>query len=295
MTPTDGFVIDTGNLRGMDHVRWASRPQVRRPIVIVAFEGWNDAGDGASGAARWMAQHWATVPLATLDPEEFYDFTSTRPEVRIDNDRQRVIDWPGVTLMQGSDSGADIVVVLGIEPQLRWRTFCAQLVEVSKRLGAQLVITMGALLADIPHTRDTSVIATSDQQPVIDRLGVQRSGYEGPTGIIGVLNQAVTFADIACVSLWAAVPAYIPAAPSPKAALALVRRCAELIGVSVVTTDLEIAAAAYERQVNEAMEEDEDIRTYIQELEERYTPVEELEVPRPDLLVEEVERFLREQ
>ncbi len=285
---------DAGSLQGMDHVRWANRPQVRRPIVIVAFEGWNDAGDGASGAARWMAQHWAPDSLATIDPEEFYDFTATRPEVRLEDNR-RVIDWPGVTLMQGHGAGTDVVVVLGVEPQLRWQTFCTQLVGVAQRLNAQLVITMGALLADIPHTRATSVVATSDQQQVINRLGVQHSGYEGPTGIIGILNQAVVRADIACVSLWAAVPAYIPAAPSPKAALALVQRCAELMSVSVVTTDLEIASAAYERQVNEAMEEDDDIRLYIQELEQRYTAPEEIEVPRPDLLVEEVERFLRDQ
>lgn len=279
----------------MDHVRWTNRPQVRRPIVIVAFEGWNDAGDGASGAAKWMAQHWASEPLATIDPEEFYDFTSTRPEVCLDDDGTRVIDWPGATFHQGNGAGTDVVVVIGVEPQMRWRTFCAQIVEVAQKLDAQLLITMGALLADIPHTRSTSVIATTDQQDVINRLGAQRSGYEGPTGIIGVLNQAVMHSGIPCVSLWAAVPAYIPAAPSPKAVLALVQRCAELISVPVVMTDLEIASAAYERQVNEAMEDDEEIRTYIHQLEERYVAIEEIEIPRPDLLVEEVERFLRDQ
>lgn len=279
----------------MDYVHWTNRPQVRRPIVIVAFEGWNDAGEGASGAANWIAQRWAPDDLGTIDHEEFYDFTSIRPTVRIDEEHGRVIDWPGVTLSQGNQAGRDIIVVLGVEPQLRWRTFCAQIVGISKKLNAQLVITMGALLADIPHTRTTSVVTTTDQEDSIRRFGAQRSGYEGPTGIIGILNQAVTAAEIPCLSLWAAVPAYIPAAPSPKAVLALVQRCAELISVPVNTTDLEIAAASYERQVNEAMEDDEDIRTYIQQLEERYVPVEEIEVPRPDLLVEEVERFLRDQ
>lgn len=295
MTAADVNEANPGSLRCMDHVQWSSRPQVRRPTMIVAFEGWNDAGDGASGAARWMAQHWASEPLATIDPEEFYDFTATRPEVRIDDAHNRVIDWPGVSLVQGHGAGSDVVVVIGVEPQLRWRTFCEELVEVAQRLNTQLVITMGALLADIPHTRTTSVVATSDQKAVISRLGVQRSGYEGPTGIIGILNQAITRADIACVSLWAAVPAYIPAAPSPKAALALVRRCAELMSVPVITTDLEIAAASYERQVNEAMEEDEDIRTYVRELEERYLAPEDIEAPPADTLVEEVERFLRDQ
>lgn len=242
-----------------------------------------------------MAQHWASDPLATIDPEEFYDFTASRPTVRFDTGGRRVIDWPGVTVLQGHGAGPDVIVVLGVEPQLRWQSFCAQIIGIAQKLNAQLMITMGALLADIPHTRETSVVATSDQQQVIERLGVQRSGYEGPTGIIGVLNQAAANAGLPCVSLWAAVPAYIPAAPSPKAALALVKRCADLLSVSVITTDLEIASAAYERQVNEAMEDDEDIRTYIHELEERYLAPEEMDVPRPDLLVEEVERFLRDQ
>lgn len=242
-----------------------------------------------------MTQHWASEPLATIDPEDFYDFTASRPNVHFDATGRRVIDWPGVTVVQGHGAGPDVIVVLGVEPQMRWQSFCAQIVGLAQKLNAQLMITMGALLADIPHTRETSVVATSDQSEVIERLGVQRSGYEGPTGIIGVLNQAAMRAGIPCVSLWAAVPAYIPAAPSPKAALALVKRCADLLAVSVITTDLEIASAAYERQVNEAMEDDEDIRTYIRELEERYSAPEEMDVPRPDLLVEEVERFLRDQ
>ena len=276
------------------YVRWSNRPALDRPVVIAAFEGWNDAGDAASTAARWLRSRWAPDPFAQIDAEEFFDFTSTRPHVRLDEGHQRAIEWPVTDLTGGSGGGVDAVVLLGTEPQLRWRTYCEQIVGVAQELDARMVLTLGALLAEVPHTKPTSVIGTAVDQDLIERLDLQRSSYEGPTGIVGVLQDAAARAGLVTASLWAAVPAYVPGAPSPKAALALVERTAELLAVPVVTTDLEIASASYERQVSEVVVDDDDMREYVERLEERYDSDDE-SPPVMDGLVEEVERFLREQ
>jgi proteasome assembly chaperone (PAC2) family protein len=276
----------------MEHLRWTSRPALRRPVVIAAFEGWNDAGDAASTAARWLRDRWAPRAFAEIDPEEFFDFTATRPQVRLE-DGVRHIDWPSTELFAGGDAGRDVVVVLGHEPQLRWRTFCDQVVTVARELDAELLITLGALLAEVPHTRPTSVMATGDDPTLTPRFDLQASQYEGPTGIVGVLHDACRAAGIPTASLWAAVSAYVPGAPSPKAALALVGRAASLLDIGVVATDLEIASAAYERQVTEVVVDDEEMTEYLERLEQRYD--EEDGVRSPASLVEEVERFLRDQ
>ncbi len=275
----------------MDHVRWASGPRLERPVVIAAFEGWNDAGDAASTAARWLRDRWAPDLLAEIDAEEFYDFTATRPRVHLADGGSREIQWPANTFTVGSAGNVDTVVLLGNEPQLRWRTFCRQIVEVAEALDARLVLTLGALLAEVPHTRPTSVVGTAVDQELIDRLHLAPSTYEGPTGIVGVLQDACAKAGLASASLWAAVPAYVPGAPSPKAALALVERTAEVLGVAAVATDLDIAAAAYERQVSEVVVDDDEMTEYVQGLEERFDSDEG--VPSASL-VEEVERFLRD-
>ncbi|HEV2766970.1 MAG TPA: PAC2 family protein [Acidimicrobiales bacterium] len=275
----------------MDHVRWASRPRPDKPVVIAAFEGWNDAGDAATTAARWVRDRWAPDLLAEIDAEEFYDFTATRPRVQLTDDGKREIEWPANTFTVGSAGNIDTVVLLGNEPQLRWRTFCRQIVEVAEALDARLVLTLGALLAEVPHTRPTSVVGTAVDQELIDRLDLARSTYEGPTGIVGVLQDACAGAGLASASLWAAVPAYVPGAPSPKAALALVERTAEVLGVAVVATDLDIAAAAYERQVSEVVVDDDEMTEYVQGLEERFDNDEGVTSAS---LMEEVERFLRD-
>lgn len=275
----------------MDHVRWANRPRPDKPVVIAAFEGWNDAGDAATTAARWLRDRWAPDLLAEVDAEEFYDFTATRPRVQLTDDGNRQIEWPANTFTVGSAGNVDTVVLLGNEPQLRWRTFCRQIVEVAEALDARLVLTLGALLAEVPHTRPTSVVGTAVDQELIDRLDLAPSTYEGPTGIVGVLQDACARAGLASASLWAAVPAYVPGAPSPKAALALVERTAEVLGVAAVATDLDIAAAAYERQVSEVVVDDDEMAEYVQGLEERFDSDEG--VPSASL-VEEVERFLRD-
>lgn len=277
----------------MEHVRWVgARPELHNPILLVAFEGWSDAGDAASTALSWLRDRWAPEPLAEIDGEEFYDFSETRPQVRLDGD-VRTIDWPYVELTWGNDAGRDIVALSGSEPHTRWKTFSRQVLGVADALGIDMVLSFGALLTDVPHTVDTRVIGTSTDPGLLEAHGLQRSGYEGPTGIVGVLHDAFGTVGTRTASLWAPVPSYVPGAPSPKAALALVRRAAEILGIGVVTTDLEIASAAYERQVSEVVADDEEMTEYVERLEHRYA--EERDVPTAADLVAEVERFLRDQ
>ena len=278
----------------MEYVRWTDRPALHRPVLVAAFEGWNDAGDAASTAARHLRDNWKGEPFATVDPEEFHDFTSTRPQVRLAEGVTREIVWPETTFYVATAPDApNAIVLLGNEPQLRWRTFCAQVVSVAKEYDASLVLTLGALLADVPHTRPTSVVGTAVDPALVERFGMRRSSYEGPTGIVGVLQDAVHRAGLPAASLWAAVPAYVPGAPSPKAALALVERAAELLQAPVSTTELEIASASYERQVTEVVAGDEEMTEYVEALERRYDP--DQGFPTADSLVEEVEKFLRDQ
>jgi proteasome assembly chaperone (PAC2) family protein len=277
----------------MEHVRWTGdRPDLHDPILLVAFEGWSDAGDAASTALSWLRDRWASEPLAEIDGEEFYDFSETRPQVRLDGE-VRTIEWPLVELTWGNDAGRDIIALSGSEPQNRWKTFSRQVLGIADALGIDMVLSFGALLTDVPHTVDTRVIGTSTDTELLAAHGLQRSGYEGPTGIVGVLHDAFGAVGVRTASLWAPVPSYVPGAPSPKAALALVRRAAEILDIGVVTTDLEIASAAYERQVTEVVADDEEMTEYVERLEQRYA--EERDVPTAADLVAEVERFLREQ
>lgn len=272
----------------MEHVRWSSRPTLRRPVLIAAFEGWNDAGDASSGAVQWLHERWDAQPFAHIDPEEFFDFSSTRPRVRLDEGHQREIVWPGVELSSTTVPGTDtdVILLLGTEPQLRWRTFCEQVTHVARVLEVRLAVTLGALLADVSHAHPVSVIGTSHDPGLVAELGLIPSTYEGPTGIVGVLTDALGRAGLPAASFWAAVPSYVPAAPSPKAQLALVQRTAELLGVGLAATDLEIASASYERQVSELVEADDDTAAYVRHLEDTAGDA--------DDFVAEVERFLRD-
>ncbi len=233
--------------------------------------------------------------FAAIDPEEFFDFTSTRPSVRIDEGTTRTIEWPATQFSFASreHAGADLITLLGTEPQLKWRTFCDEILTVARQTNARLVVTLGALLAEVPHTRPTTVFGTSYDPNVAAELGLQPSNYEGPTGIVGVLHNACVNAGIPSVSLWAAVPSYVPGASSPKAALALIERVADLLTIGVPVLDLQIASAAYERQVTELVSEDEETVTYVEQLEQRFD--EEPELTPAGSLVEEVEAFLRNQ
>jgi len=219
----------------MDYVRWHDRPKLKRPVLVAAFEGWNDAADAATSAARFLRDHWAARQFAEIDSEEFYDFSSTRPQVRLVDGLTREIVWPANELYAASIPGGerDVIVLLGVEPGLKWRTFSTQIVDVGRELGVELFLTLGALLADVPHTRPVRVTGTAADAELVQRLGLQRSRYEGPTGIVGVLHDAFSKAKVPSASLWAAVPHYVSLAPSPRAALALCRRLGELVVVEI--------------------------------------------------------------
>ncbi len=283
---------------GPEQLRWlGDENDLRSPVLIAAFEGWNDAGDAASIAATHLADRLDATTVAEIDPEPFYDFSTTRPLVQLDDARRRSITWPANTIRAARVSAAarDVVVLVGLEPQLRWRSFCELVEAAALRLGVSQVITLGALLADVPHTRDVEVYGSTDDPDLMTELNLAPSSYEGPTGIVGVLSGHCRNAGFATASFWAAVPSYVPGAPSPKAALALLHRVCDTLGTSVYVTDLEIAAATYERQVNELVAEDDETAAYVADLEEAWDAAEEDDLDDdPELLVAEVEEFLRD-
>jgi proteasome assembly chaperone (PAC2) family protein len=280
----------------MADLRVSRRPSLERPVLIAAFRGWNDGGQGASLAAGYLAKAWDARRFAEIDPEAFYDFQSTRPQVRLEEGFTRRIDWPETVFFHGRPDGMerDAVLLLGIEPNLRWRTFAGLVVDFAKELGVELVVTLGALLADVPHTRAAPVTGSATDQELIERLGLQASRYEGPTGIVGVLHDACRRAGIPSASLWAAVPHYVSLAPSPKAAAALCERLGTLLGANIDTAELDAAAETYERQVSEAIAADEETAAYVEDLERRADELEETEIPSGESLAAELSRFLRE-
>jgi proteasome assembly chaperone (PAC2) family protein len=266
-------------------------------VLISAFRGWNDGAQGASLAASFLAQAWEARRFAEVDPEEFFDFQATRPHVVLEGGLTRKINWPETAFYHAELPGLerDAVLSLGIEPNLRWRTFCEEIVELAQELGIELVVTLGALLADVPHTRPAPVTGSASDPKLVEELGLASSRYEGPTGIVGVLHDACRRVDLPSASLWAAVPHYASLAASPKAALALCERLAGLLGTEFDLTDLERASAAYESQVSEAVAADEETAAYVQQLEERRDALgDELDVPSGETLAAELTRFLRE-
>jgi predicted ATP-grasp superfamily ATP-dependent carboligase len=279
------------------HLHWDAHPELHQPVVIAAFEGWNDAGEAATAAVSHLIECWGARSFAWIDPEEFYDFTATRPSVRLVGDGDRVIDWPDNRFhVSRGEAQVDVVLVRGIEPQLRWRTFSAEVLDVASALGARLVLTLGALLADVPHSRPTPVFGTSYAPDVSDALHLEPSRYEGPTGIVGVLHEECRARDINSASLWATVPSYVASAPSPKAALALVERVGGMLGIDVPVGDLADATAEYEEQITELVEEDPETLSYVRHLEEQHDQEQAAGDPADVAgLVAEVERFLREQ
>lgn len=278
----------------MEFIHWtAERPELQSPIMILAFEGWNDAGDAASSAARHIRDRFGGEVFATIDPEEFYDFTETRPLVQL-TDEGREIEWPQNTFasVAATDAGRDLIVLVGNEPQLRWRTYCEQIVAMAEEYDVQMVISLGALIADVVHSRPATIYSSGYDHDLIEKLDLEPSSYEGPTGIVGVVHDALRAAGLGGVSLWGTVPSYVPHATSPKAALALVNRVSQMLDMAIPTTALEIGAAAYERQINDLVEEDDETTAYVARLEEEYDAS-----MRPESgaeLIEEVEQFLRD-
>jgi proteasome assembly chaperone (PAC2) family protein len=266
-------------------------------VLVAAFRGWNDGAQGASLAASFLAQAWKARRFADIDPEEFFDFQATRPHVALEEGLTRRIDWPETAFYHAAIPGLerDAVLALGIEPNLRWRTFSDEVVELARDLEVELVVTLGALLADVPHTRPAPVTGSASDPKLVEELRLASSRYEGPTGIVGVVHDACRRAELPSASLWAAVPHYASLAASPKAALALCLRLADLLGTEFDLADLERASAAYETQVSEAVASDEETEAYVQQLEERRDALgEELEMPSGETLAAELTRFLRE-
>lgn len=259
--------------------------------MIVAFEGWNDAGESASYAASFLERAWSAVSFAEIDPEEFFDFTEVRPEVQISVDRSRSIKWPvtSFSLATAGGEGNDVILVRGCEPQLRWRTYCETFIELARRLNVERVIMLGAYLGEITHNRSVPVTASSHDSELADRHGLAPSLYEGPTGILGVLGAELSDVKIPSVSVWASVPCYsLPVAP--KAALALARVAATLAERYVDLTELEVESADYEIRMNELVAEDDNVAAYVERIEEfEQAPDEELSA---DGLAEEIERYL---
>jgi proteasome assembly chaperone (PAC2) family protein len=294
----------------MEHVAWSRRPTLRTPILVAAFTGWNDAGDAASLAVQHLADLFDAERFASIDAEEFYDFQSTRPQVRLVDGVTREVVWPSNDLMSASTPGGDLVLLLGNEPQLRWRTFAQQVLSVAEAVGVRLVVTLGALLADVPHKRPVQIIGTGTDPVVIERFGLTRSRYEGPTGIVGVLHDACGRRGIESVSLWAAVPGYAAGSTSPKAALALVQAASSFVGTPVASGALGEAIPAYEAEIDEQLAADDELQAYVRRLEllhdgdDGYEDDEDEEAPEEahesggpsaERLVEEVERYLRDQ
>ena len=282
------------------HLRIERRPELRNPVLIAAFRGWNDGAQGASLAASFLARSWHATRFADIDPEEFFDFQVVRPQVSLVDGTTRRIDWPENAFyaarvpVVGSSEPRDAVLLLGVEPNMRWRTFTGEIVDLAKEVGVELVVTLGALLADVPHTRSSPVTGSATDPRLVEELGLTTSRYEGPTGIVGVLHDACARASLRSASLWAAVPHYASLAPSPRAALALCRRLAELINADLDLTELEEADETYARQVSEAVAADEETEAYVRELERRADQLDEEQLPSGDTLAAELTRFLRE-
>jgi len=281
-------------------LRITSRPKLRRPVLIAAFQGWNDGGQAATLAAGYLARLWGAERFADIDPEGFVDFQASRPHVTLDEGTTRRIQWPENAFYSGKIAGTDrdVVLLIGVEPNYRWRAFCDLVASLARELHVELVVTLGALLADVPHTRPAPVTGAATDPKLVEELGLQTSRYEGPTGIVGVLHDACREAGLRSVSLWAAVPHYVSLAPSPRAARALCERLGTLLDVSIDVTELSEAEETYAEQVSEAVSTDAETAAYVEELERRADSLEELVeergLPSGDALAAELTRYLRE-
>jgi proteasome assembly chaperone (PAC2) family protein len=285
------------------HVNLEWRPELERPALIAAFTGWNDAAEAASVALGTLSDAWEARRFGAFDAEEFFDYQATRPQIKLVEGVTRTMEWPENHLYATASNleaagGRGAVLLSGPEPSFRWRSFCAAVIELARELNVELVVTMGALLADVPHSRSVSVAANSQDPALIEGLGLSASRYEGPTGITGVLHRACAEGGLPSVSFWASVPHYLPAIPSAPAALALLESLSGLLGVEVDTSDLERAAAAYQEQVSAAVSQDSDLASYVRMLEDRFDSQADQgprNLPTGDDLARELESYLREE
>ena len=282
-------------------LRIYERPtSLERPVLIAAFRGWNDGGQAATLAVGYLARLWGARKFADIDPELFVDFQATRPMVSLEEGRTRKIEWPENSFFRGRIPGADrdAILLVGVEPNYRWRTFSEIVTELARDLGVELAVTLGALVADVPHTRASPVTGAATDPQLVDELGLQLSRYEGPTGIVGVLLDSCRRAGIPSVSLWAAVPHYVQLAPSPPAAKALCERLAGVLSTTIDVSELDEASEEYVEQVSQAVATDADTASYVEDLERRSDSLELLEesddIVSGDALAAEISRFLRE-
>jgi proteasome assembly chaperone (PAC2) family protein len=285
----------------MSDLIWDRRPELRKPVMVCAFKGWNDAGEAASAALSFIRGSFEAEDVAEIDPEEYYDFTAVRPTVRLTEGRTREMDWPENKFSVAQVAGAegDLVMLQGVEPSLRWRRFTDNVINTARELDVRMVITLGALLADVPHTRPVAITGIASERSLVDRLGFQHTSYEGPTGIVGVLHSTCANAGIPSASLWASVPHYVAAAPNPKVALALVRAFEGIAGVVVDAGELESAADDYERQVSAAVASDPEVKAFVERLETAMDEVaadtpDEQDLPSADTIARDFQRFLRQ-
>ncbi len=285
----------------VDALTWSERPKLRRPILACAFKGWNDAGESATAATSFLRESLGATDVAEIDPEEFFDFTAVRPTVTLADSSVRTIEWPTTNLYAAHVPGAesDLVLLEGAEPSLRWRAFSGLVIEAARELEARMVITLGALLADVPHSRPVSITGLASEPSLIERLGLARASYEGPTGIVGVLHDACARAGLPSASLWASVPHYVAAAPNPKAALALIRSFEGLTGVAVDASSLEEASEDYDRQVSAAVASDPEVKAFVERLEETLDEAGDAappaHIPSGETIAHDFQRFLRQQ
>jgi proteasome assembly chaperone (PAC2) family protein len=283
----------------MDALVWeAEPPELRSPVLISAFAGWNDAAGAATTALTTAAESLDAELIAQIDPEEFFDFQANRPTIRMTEGQTREIEWPGNVLLAATPAGAerDLILLAGTEPNLRWRTFGDGIAEIAESLGIEMVVTLGALIADVAHTLPVPITGLASDEDLVEQLDLSRSNYEGPTGVVGVLHDACRRRGIPSASLWAAVPHYVAAVPNPKAALALLRRLEGLVGVAMEASDLEEETESYESQVSRAVAANPEIEELVKRLEEEQAErldVEE-DVPSGEALARDFERYLRQ-
>jgi len=283
----------------MPGVRWDRSAELRRPALVCSFKGWNDAAESASAALSFASSKWGAERLGAIDPEEFFDFQVTRPTVRLSEGRTREIEWPELVIESASPDGADrdVVFLSGAEPNLRWKGFSATVIEAAQQLGVEMVISLGALLADIPHTRPVQVTGIAADPELVARLGFSEARYEGPTGIVGVLHDACARAGLVTASLWAPVPHYVATVPSPKATLALLRRLEDLLETPIDTSELDEAAVEYERRLDEAVASEPEVRALVERLEQQADEqdISFRNLPSGESIAKDFERFLKEQ
>jgi len=275
------------------------RPELERPVLVAGFTGWNDAAEAASVAVGALSDSWEAKQFGTFDGEEFFDFQATRPQVRLVDGVTRQIEWPenALSAASGETGERGMVLLSGPEPNFRWRSFCTAVVDLARELEVELVVTMGALLADVPHSRPVMVSANAQDPALVEGLDLSASRYEGPTGITGVLHGVCAEQGLPSVSFWASVPHYLPSVPSAPAALALLESCSNLLQVGVDTSQLEHSAESYQEQVSAAVSRDSDLAGYVRMLEERFDSQagDARNLPTGDDLAEELESFLRDQ